>query len=93
MLFNTPFTKIFTTLIFINTCAFTQLTLAKDEWKLTLKNAYIDRNFDQENVKDSGSWSQGVSLFYHSQFYDAPIEILNILCKLALMVQCNMRYV
>ncbi len=45
MLFNTPFTKIFTTLIFINTCAFTQLALAKDEWKLTLKNAYIDRNF------------------------------------------------
>lgn len=76
MLFNTPFTKIFTTLIFINTCAFTQLTLAKDEWKLTLKNTYIDRNFDQENVKDSGSWSQGVSLFYHSQFYDTPIEIL-----------------
>ncbi|MFI8143076.1 outer membrane porin, OprD family, partial [Acinetobacter baumannii] len=31
---------------------------SEDEWKFTLKNAYINRNFDNDALKDTGSWSQ-----------------------------------
>lgn len=48
---------------------------AKDEWKFTLKNAYINRNFENENLKDTGSWSQAASLFYNSRMVDTPLTI------------------
>ena len=52
-----------------------QTSQAEENWKFTLKNAYIDRNFDQNNVIDTGSWSQGASLFYTSSYYDSPLVI------------------
>lgn len=55
-----------------------QNVFAEDHWKLFLKNAYIDRDFDNEAVKDTGSWSQGISLFYDSKFQDTPIDQLQI---------------
>lgn len=48
---------------------------AQDEWKFTLKNAYIDRDYDNDNVKDTGSWSQAASLFYKSKMNDTPLQI------------------
>ena len=74
MLFNTPFTKIFTTLIFINTCAFTQLTLAKDEWKLTLKNAYIDRNLTKKMSKIRGVGHKAYHYFITHNFMTHPLK-------------------
>lgn len=59
-------------------CAFTQQTLAEENWKLSLKNAYIDRDFDNDAVKDTGSWSQGVSLFYTSDYQKTPFDQLEI---------------
>ena len=55
-----------------------QGVLAGENWKLSLKNAYIDRDFENPNLADQGSWSQGVSLFYDSKFYPAPIKGLEI---------------
>ncbi|RKG30619.1 OprD family outer membrane porin [Acinetobacter tianfuensis] len=55
-----------------------QTAMAEDHWKLFLKNAYIDRDFDNDAVKDTGSWSQSVSLFYDSKFQDTPIDQLQI---------------
>jgi hypothetical protein len=55
-----------------------QNALAEDHWKLFLKNAYIDRDFDHDAVKDTGSWSQAISLFYDSKFQDTPIDQLQI---------------
>ncbi|PWB15964.1 outer membrane porin, OprD family [Acinetobacter sp. AM] len=46
-----------------------------DEWKFTLRNAYIDRDFDNTGVKDTGSWSQAASLFYKSKMLDTPLNI------------------
>lgn len=51
---------------------------ADENWTLNLKNAYIDRNYDSVTQKDAGSWSQGVSLFYKSDYYDTPIDGLKI---------------
>ncbi|MDC4992356.1 OprD family outer membrane porin [Acinetobacter baumannii] len=51
---------------------------AEDNWKLFLKNAFIDRDFENPVVKDNGSWSQGVSLFYYSDLKETPIDGLNI---------------
>ncbi|PRO26291.1 benzoate transporter, partial [Acinetobacter baumannii] len=48
---------------------------SEDEWKFTLKNAYINRNFDNDALKDTGSWSQAASLFYKSKMYDTPLII------------------
>ncbi|HDU7926899.1 TPA: outer membrane porin, OprD family, partial [Acinetobacter baumannii] len=42
----------------------------EDEWKFTLKNAYINRDFDNDALKDTGSWSQAASLFYKSKMHD-----------------------
>ena len=77
MLKKRSFSTLFSALMLINGCAMMQQLHAEDEWKFTLKNAYIDRNFDQDNVKDTGSWSQGASLFYNSKFYDTPLQILD----------------
>lgn len=46
-----------------------------DQLKLVLKNAYIERNFDNPDVKDTGSWSQGISAFYTSGYTDTPVQI------------------
>ncbi|TCB25405.1 outer membrane porin, OprD family, partial [Acinetobacter sp. ANC 4633] len=46
-----------------------------DEWKFTLKNAYINRDFENPAIKDAGSWSQSASLFYTSKMRDTPLEI------------------
>ncbi|MDQ9027852.1 OprD family outer membrane porin [Acinetobacter nosocomialis] len=48
---------------------------SEDEWKFTLKNAYINRNFDNDTLKDTGSWSQAASLFYKSKMHDTPLVI------------------
>ncbi|WDZ52007.1 OprD family outer membrane porin [Acinetobacter vivianii] len=48
---------------------------AQDEWKFTLKNAYINRDFDNPNLKDTGSWSQAASLFYKSKMQETPLQI------------------
>jgi len=48
---------------------------AQDEWKFTLKNAYINRDFDNPNLKDTGSWSQAASLFYKSKMQETPLYI------------------
>ncbi|MCH7352900.1 OprD family porin [Acinetobacter sp. NIPH 1958] len=47
----------------------------QDEWKFTLKNAYINRDFDNPNLKDTGSWSQAASLFYKSKMQETPLHI------------------
>lgn len=54
----------------------------ENQFKLVLKNAFIERNFDHENIKDPGSWSQGISGFYQSKYIptvltvaEKPIEI------------------
>ncbi len=55
---------------------------AEDNFKLVLKNAFIERNYDDDAIKDPGSWSQGISGFYTSDYIptvltvaDKPIEI------------------
>ncbi|EMO2156768.1 OprD family outer membrane porin, partial [Acinetobacter baumannii] len=48
---------------------------SEDEWKFTLKNAYINRDFDNDALKDTGSWSQAASLFYKSKMHDTPLII------------------
>ncbi|MQZ30331.1 OprD family porin [Acinetobacter haemolyticus] len=47
----------------------------QDEWKFNLKNAYLYRDYDNPNVKNFGSWSQGISLFYTSNLHDTPLMI------------------
>ncbi|ENU91129.1 hypothetical protein F971_03266 [Acinetobacter vivianii] len=49
----------------------------QDEWKFTLKNALINRDYQNPEVKDFGSWSQGASLFYASNLRDTPLHILD----------------
>lgn len=56
----------------------TQVYAEEENWKFTLKNAYIQRDFDNPNLKDSGSWSQSASLFYHSPMYDSPLSIAHV---------------
>ncbi len=59
-----------------------QSAAAEDNFKLVLKNAFIERNYDNDSIKDPGSWSQGISGFYTSDYVptvltvaDKPIEI------------------
>ena len=52
-----------------------QVHAEEQEWKFTLKNAYIERDFDSSAVKDIGSWSQAASLFYTSKMKDTPLSI------------------
>ena len=47
----------------------------QDQWKFTLKNAYINRDYDNPSLKDTGSWSQAASLFYKSNMQDTPLQI------------------
>lgn len=54
----------------------------EDEWKFTLKNAYIERDFDHTELKDPGSWSQSASLFYKSKMADTPLEIAGLPLKI-----------
>lgn len=69
------------TLLIFNGFAITAIHAAEstaasaDEWKFTLRNAYIDRDFDNAGVKDTGSWSQAASLFYKSKMLDTPLNI------------------
>lgn len=58
--------------------ACSQMAFAEDNWKLFLKNAYIDRDYENSDLKDTGSWSQGISLFYTSDYQDTPINELKI---------------
>lgn len=66
------------TILFYIGCS-TGMTLttahAEENWKFSLKNAYIDRNFEQQYVNDTGSWSQAASLFYTSSLYDTPVVL------------------
>lgn len=48
---------------------------ATDEWKFTLRNAYIDRDFDNASIRDTGSWSQAASLFFKSRMFDTPLHL------------------
>lgn len=69
------------TLLIFNGFAITAIHAAEstttptDEWKFTLRNAYIDRDFDNSGIKDTGSWSQAASLFYKSKMLDTPLNI------------------
>lgn len=49
---------------------------ADNNWMFNLKNAYIER--DNSQIRDMGSWSQGISLFYKSDYYHTPIENFDI---------------
>lgn len=46
-----------------------------DQLKVVFKNAYIDRDFDNTDLKDTGSWSQGISAFYTSGYTDTPLQV------------------
>lgn len=74
--------KTILTISILSTALSMQQMLKADEdvshFKLLLKNAYIDRDFDSSTVKDAGSWSQGISLFYDSHYYDTPLDGLKI---------------
>lgn len=50
--------------------------------EIYLKNAYIDRNFERSDLKDTGSWSQSASLFYKSRMIDTPLEIAGLPVKI-----------
>lgn len=52
-----------------------QAETTEQEWKFTLKNFYIERDFDSSSIKDIGSWSQSASLFYTSQMKDTPLSL------------------
>ena len=43
--------------------------------EIHFKNAYINRDFDNDALKDTGSWSQAASLFYKSKMHDTPLVI------------------
>ena len=43
--------------------------------EIHFKNAYINRDFDNDVLKDTGSWSQAASLFYKSKMHDTPLVI------------------
>lgn len=62
----------------IMVCSISQGIFAEENWKLDLKNAFIERDFDNPAIKNNGSWSQGVSLFYDSKFKQTPIDDLEI---------------
>ncbi|GAA5012448.1 OprD family outer membrane porin [Acinetobacter puyangensis] len=63
----------------ISTTLFAANSIApiEDEWKFTLKNAYINRDYDYSNLKDTGSWSQAASLFHTSKMHDTPLQIFD----------------
>ena len=65
----------------------------QDQWKFTLKNAYINRDYDNPSLKDTGSWSQAASLFYKSNMQDTPLQIADKAITIGADVSCNMRYV
>ena len=63
-------------------CGVAHADTNENQFKLVLKNAFVERNFDNENIKDPGSWSQGISGFYQSKYIptvltvaDKPIEL------------------
>ncbi len=63
-------------------CAVAHAESNENQFKVVLKNAFIERNFDNDNIKDPGSWSQGISGFYQSKYIptvlsiaDKPIEL------------------
>lgn len=60
----------------------TQVFAEDEEWKFTLKNAYIQRDFDNPALKDPGSWSQSASLFYRSHMHDTPLNIADMPIKI-----------
>lgn len=67
-------------ILFLICCSTSTLQAAesnKDEWKLTLKNAYINRDYDNETLNDTGSWSQAASLFYKSKMHETPLQIVD----------------
>lgn len=43
--------------------------------RVLMKNAYIDRDFAPASVKDTGSWSQGASLFLKSGMTDTTVQL------------------
>ncbi len=47
----------------------------ENQFRLVLKNAFIERNFDNDNLKDPGSWSQGISGFYNSKYVPTVLEV------------------
>lgn len=43
--------------------------------QINFKNAYIDRNYTDANIDNTGSWSQAVSAFYRSPYSDTTVGI------------------
>ncbi len=73
---NITLTKTFAMLSLLSGVSLSgQAQPVEPEWKLTFKNAYIERNFDSEVVRDSGSWSQSASLFYTSHMKETPVSV------------------
>ena len=46
-----------------------------EHFQINLKNAYIDRNFTDADIKNTGSWSQGASAFYRSPYTETAIGV------------------
>lgn len=73
---NITLTKTFAMLSLLSGVSLSgQAQPVEPEWKLTFKNAYIERNFDSEVVRDSGSWSQSASHFYTSHMKETPVSV------------------
>lgn len=64
----------------------------ENQFKIVLKNAFIERNFDNENLKDPGSWSQGVSGFYNSKYVPTVLEIADKPIELGLDASVQYAY-
>lgn len=47
----------------------------ENQFKFVAKNAFIERNFDRDDLKDPGSWSQGVSGFFNSKYVPTVLQI------------------
>lgn len=43
--------------------------------EINFRNAYIDRNFTDADIENTGSWSQSVSAFYRSSYTNTPIGV------------------
>lgn len=55
---------------------FSQTAMAEENWRLFLKNAYVERDLDSKPLRES--WSQAASLFYTSDYYKTGLDKLEI---------------
>ena len=67
-------------------------TTNDNQFKLLLKNAFIERNFDRDDLKDPGSWSQGISGFYNSKYIPTVLEVADKPIELGLDASLQYAY-